>query len=374
MKAQQKRKLDSVVISEGKFSTESLFSSRTLQSAFGFTGLELDGSTNLEQYMKDFEDEEDQKAMSTLRLELEAERQEFDDFDKFKDLSTSDSSRDFDILTSSLKRIDQFAFRVYNLAKNLDLMSHYEASEEESVVSDGSNVEAYNDEMIVGNITDDIASSCAWYLFERANGRRMRILRALKGDCWRKLSIEGVWYWFNEDTGEVSFETPKIILDREELENALARKFNYLPYIVLKAIYSFLHSFPDRMNASVCCGRWRDALRESNLALYVKAADALRAEEHSRMFPSLRLALEAAHAGDTIIVTRGHHWESLPEITIPLRILREDDNSSTPAVIELLSPLVIRNGPVLIVGLDFRTQSCSVALETSGAKLWVGHF
>ncbi len=374
MKAQQKRKLDSVVISEGKFSTESLFSSRTLQSAFGFTGLELDGSTNLEQYMKDFEDEEDQKAMSTLRLELEAERQEFDDFDKFKDLSMSDSSRDFDILTSSLKRIDQFAFRVYNLAKNLDLMSHYEASEEESVVSDGSNVEAYNDEMIVGNITDDIASSCAWYLFERANGRRMRILRALKGDCWRKLSIEGVWYWFNEDTGEVSFETPKIILDREELENALARKFNYLPYIVLKAIYSFLHSFPDRMNASVCCGRWRDALRESNLALYVKAADALRDEEHSRMFPSLRLALEAAHAGDTIIVSRGHHWESLPEITIPLRILREDDNSSTPAVIELLSPLVIRNGPVLIVGLDLRTQSCSVALETSGAKLWVGHF
>ena len=104
MKAQQKRKLDSVVISEGKFSTESLFSSRTLQSAFGFTGLEFDGSTNLEQYMKDFEDEEDQKAMSTLRLELEAERQEFDDFDKFKDLSMSDSSRDFDILTSSLKR------------------------------------------------------------------------------------------------------------------------------------------------------------------------------------------------------------------------------------------------------------------------------
>lgn len=377
LKAQQKRKLDQMVITQGKFSTESLFSSSTLQHAFGMKDTNPLDETNMEQFMKDFEDEEDQKAMTTLRLELEQEQQEFDEQDKLKDQSSShDETSDFTKLAASLKKIDQYAFKIYDEGFSLDQRcGQQDFSEIESIASAiSSEDEELNDDLIIASIAGTTSDNSSWYLHERKGRNRKRLLRSLKGESWKKVEIDGIWYWYNEDDGEWSFETPSIIRVREEYENACIRRYNCLPLYVLQTVFSFLHFLPDGLNASRCCARWRSAGHGSNWIHYVKAADNPNTSVEKvfpRVYQSLKLAIDAAQPGDTIVLSSGHHWEGLIEVQVPLKIIHEDDGSSVPCVLELTNPMLIMGSKLLVLGLVIRTQSCELAIQVKESRLWV---
>lgn len=60
----------------------------------------------------------------------------------------------------------------------------------------------------------------------------------------------GVPYWYNTDTGEASFRTPKIIAEQEKFATALERGYNAMPSKIMINILSYLHPLPDRLRSS----------------------------------------------------------------------------------------------------------------------------
>ena len=57
-------------------------------------------------------------------------------------------------------------------------------------------------------------------------------------------------YWYNSDTGEASFRTPKIITEQEKFATALERGYNAMPSNIMLTILSYLQPLPDRIRYS----------------------------------------------------------------------------------------------------------------------------
>ena len=54
-------------------------------------------------------------------------------------------------------------------------------------------------------------------------------------------------YWYNSDTGEASYRTPKIIAEQEKFATALERGYNAMPSNVMLHILTYLRPLPDRI-------------------------------------------------------------------------------------------------------------------------------
>merc|ERR1712091_221883 len=76
--------------------------------------------------------------------------------------------------------------------------------------------------------------------------------RRLTGENWsvRVDALSKFSYWYNSDTGEATWDKPRILFDLEAYELASKKFWSALPIKPLVHVMSFLVSFPDRMKCA----------------------------------------------------------------------------------------------------------------------------
>ena len=366
LKAHQKRKLDSMVISKGHFSAESLFSVQTLKSAFGVPESDMPTDTGLSHLMYDVEDEDDRKALSAFKIEVEEDKKEFEEASSIGTENLVKTDEELDEvsnqleLSALLKPVDIYALTVSeNSVSQNTIFSNFETSDIESNLTDDSKeLEDTDSDLVISSVTacTDLVSLSRWYAEERKKNLRLRLLRRLQGLCWKKIIVDSISYWFNEDTGELCYETPEEIKRKEDFEESLKRKFNFIPFNVLIHIFKFLKPLPDRAAAQRCCSRWHRASAEyEKFALFVTAMDRqFYPSADGKFFATIGDALKAALPGDLIILSPGHHWISGSHtITFPVKIMAEDDGS----FIEVNGKIVVVNASVVMMNINVRLHT-----------------
>lgn len=191
--------------------------------------------------------------------------------------------------------------------------------------------------------------------------RREKISRKVTGAGWSLVIDEETKcpYWYNEDTGDASYSRPAEVEALEVHKTALSRGYSACPHFVLLQIFAYLCPYPDRNNAAVTCASWRSAAQDTSFFRRVLSVEAGARESglslKPREYSSLNAAVTACSAGDTIIISCGHHWDGDIRITRPLRILSEMDDPSK-CVVEIGGQITVAPvaRSVIICGFTLR--------------------
>ena len=131
--------------------------------------------------------------------------------------------------------------------------------------------------------------------------------RRLTGENWsvRVDALSKFSYWYNSDTGEATWDKPRILFDLEAYELASKKFWSALPIKPLVHVMSFLVSFPDRMKCAEVSPYWRRAANDFSFIRHVLPVEmgALVKDkkrlEHNH-FHTIAEAVAAALPGDTI--------------------------------------------------------------------------
>lgn len=442
LKAKQKRHLDFLVMTEGKFSETSLFSSRSIQNVLSessgrpgaledkissMVDASVHGHSNVEMEtaMLAAEDEDDVAAMKNVQAEVDQELDEFSERvpEEAKDealpqdlvpssqppqpqpleapLSASAEEqndereiesefaswqekigKDFKALELALKPIERYALRfrtdvdpfysMYFLTEQakLEAITADEKSEDwdidaiEKAKQDEEARALAEGELLATRITSiDIKNLQNWYATEHARRSMERRRRKITGESWSIQYDDGIPFWYNQDTGEATFQTPKVLRMLEELQLAREKGFGFLPLAAIVHVFSFLSPFPDRQNSGLACSRWREAHRHERFVRRVLPVETGAKDSSNRIGGSLKLsmntyasieeAIQDSLPGDTITLSHGHYWEDNLFIPHPLKVCSDVDNEQDDVAkptIELMGSIHIRPGAVLLLG------------------------
>jgi hypothetical protein len=391
LKAQQKKQLDSIVMNAGKFSESALLSAGSLRHLFGIgdspeTSLTRD---SFETLISSVEDEEDRTALKQMNSELEESTAELVDDVSIEPHLASDPKEvsgepgDFESLHSALKPINRYSLSVLALSDTHQPVLGFQYDEEEETAdyygSKHLSVQDCEDDLILAFMNVQVSASASVFRNKRKHLTRLRLFRLMNGDSWRKVLLESLPFWYNEDSGEYSFETPRVILEKDILRDAYSYKYNCLPITAAILVLSYLVPSPDRINASRCCARWRMASRDESFYLRVFPVDDNTSRPVSadqRVFFSLEGALLEARAGETIILKNGHYWVKHLLVRVPVKIVCEDFNMACTIDVQG-SVEVLRKAT--FVGICFRSLSSNpliigIACHLMVRSCWLGTF
>jgi hypothetical protein len=369
LKAQQKKQLDSLVMNAGKFSESSLLSAGSLRHLFGVDSFE-EGAVaeeNFQTLISAVEDEEDRTALKQMNSELEESVTELEDDSVIiqarqpLDLKEpDDESGDFNSLHNALKPVNRYSLSVVSLSEIHQRVFEFRLGEEDLADYDGSkhlSVQDCEDDLILALMTVQTSMSGSLFRNKRKQAKRLRLFRLINGDSWKRVLLDSVPFWYNEDTGEYSFETPRVLREKEILRDAYVYKYNCLPLTATVLVLSYLDPSPDRMNASRCCAKWRTASRDDSFYLRVFPVDdnTFRSDNtEQRVFFSLESALIQARAGETIILKNGHYWVKHLLVRFPVKIVCEDFNIACTLDVQDCVEILSKAS---FVGICFRSLS-----------------
>lgn len=323
VKAKQKRHLDFLVMTEGGFSEEGLFSTDGLKDLLGVdVSINIDSGAKglnvgeIEAAMTAVEDSEDVSGMKLVKEELALVENDFDEsaplaedddneeevetkmknvsaeadaFNEEKALEAEFASwqasvgPDFKALEAALRPIERYAFGFHT-----DIEPYYSMhfiSEQERLDSLRQEAEAdawdieeiekekeeeerralSEGELLAAEIDDhQIESLRTWYEQERLLRHRRKRNRLITGEGWSLVVDEMTKcpYWYNDDNGDASYSKPKIVEELEAYRTALDRRYNACPHRILVLVFSFLIPYPDRFAAGLACARWRTASQD----------------------------------------------------------------------------------------------------------------
>jgi len=413
LKAQQKRKLDHLVITDGDFTDCSLYSALSLKSVLQtdgpisnevFDAIEVK-TGDVEAAMVAVEDDDDIVAMQQCKVESKSLMCEFDDTETANiqesdgdDAANSEQgegaaeeaeecgpeidNNEFSKIINNLSRAERYAinfkseidpyyseFFISQTTKqqgsisndfpedwNVDDIDIIKEEEERKALNNG--------DLIVTSVSsNELQTYQVWYKMQRQKRQTLRRLRQITGVGWKLLVEDGIPYWYNSDTGQYSYQTPQIILQLNMYRDAVERKFNGMPINVMVIILSFLPNYPDRMIASCVCARWKEAsVHESFLIRVIpvelSAKKDIQKFQEGSIFSTLSEAILHANAGDTIVLQKGHYWESELRLFKPVRIMCES-NDAAECIVELSGTIFI-TAPTILSGFTVRKSQNSV--------------
>jgi hypothetical protein len=295
---------------------------------------------------------------------------------------------DFKAIESALKPVERFAFRMhtevepyYSLHYVMDQqrlnevveetggLSHEEQEwniaeiervkqeEEEKALADG--------ELLWAPMTyRDMRKLKHWFLSERAKRQGAIRRRLITGEAWQEVvdAVTQIPFWYNEDTGDASYNVPPVILEQRRLAIAKEKRFGALPPDALITLFSLLTPM-ERITASEVCIYWNTSASDDVFKLRVLPVEAGSTDSYrdgkdkngSKVYSSLASAVKAATAGDTIVLGPGHYWEETIDISIPLKIIG-DMSDPARCVIEFTGRLNVINScrAVMICGVTIR--------------------
>lgn len=415
VKAKQKQHLDFLVMTEGNFSEQSLFTASSVKDMLGIStvldgnqseGIMEAGPENIEAAMAAAEDDEDVSAMKGAKDELRKEEEEFDesgipsasaptvmnDADDAIDMNEDEPQNetavsteltvpipvsteealieaefqnwqkkvgnDFNAIENALKPIERYAYNFntvvepfYSLHYLLDQQRMNELALESGSLQHNEDwnvaeIEKQKEEEEINALEGgeliwapvsvlDIKKLKRWYIRESAHRKRETRRRLLTGEAWSEVidPITQFPFWYNEDTGDASYEVPAIVVQQQKNERARERGFSALPGDILLGVMRMLTP-RERMKSAEVCAHWRLVASDEifNLkVLPVEAVDSTRISPQSHTinnkmlssmyFPSLSAAIAAAVPGDTVELCVGHFWVDSVDISIPLRFV-----------------------------------------------------
>ena len=237
------------------------------------------------------------------------------------------------------------------------------------------------------------------YVREKARLAGQKRRRHLTGGNWehRKDESNGYSYWYNEDTGEATWDKPRVLIEMDAYANAHENGWREVPEKLLVLVMSFLLPFPERTRCSSVCLTWRKAASSPSFVRHVypveQGAYTIEDEKLERNhYRTITDAMASSFPGDTIgkfgrnlefasFVTQigpieladGHYWQNADLcITFPIRIIGDDNNPSN-VVVELKGTIVAESPNVYIEGVTFRRPKLS-ACQTHMLRVKSGSF
>ena len=183
---------------------------------------------------------------------------------------------------------------------DIDELERVKAIEEQQAMDDG-------DLLATHPPPEDLPRQRNIYFRERSRLRSDRKRRKLTGESWITKTDGNLQlpYWYNEDTGEAVWETPKLLLELEDMDSAQSNGWNALPINPLVHVMEYLIPYPDRTNCSTVCQHWRHAAQNISFVRHVFPVEmgALtqggRKLEHNH-YRTIAEVMEFAQPGDTI--------------------------------------------------------------------------
>ncbi|ETV92879.1 hypothetical protein, variant [Aphanomyces invadans] len=299
-KAQQKRQLDFLVLSEGQFTTE-YFTKSNLRDLLGTTtdvedddagDATLDVST-IEDAMAQCEDQEDVAAMKGVKQEQLLEKEQDETFDDDVGLSGNDgpsSIADTNLLDTSgdtmslLRPIDRYAMTyrsktdplfLYIPTPDVDYAEEeieLERIEANKVVDE--EVAIQEGELIVAADSIDLSTQKLIYMHERSHVKSEKRRRALTGVAWMQKTCvrSNLPFYYNTDTHEAVWDRPRVLIQNEEHAHATQVGYGGLSLAVLLHILGFARPV-DRISSCVN-KQWTVAARHVSFYKRILTTDA----------------------------------------------------------------------------------------------------
>ena len=145
------------------------------------------------------------------------------------------------------------------------------------------------------------------YTREKARVNAEKMKRKLTGESW-ETRIDGLTkypFFYNVDTGEATWEKPRVLNDLQNYDRAQQMRWTALPLEPLKGLMEYLSPYPDRIACTSVCRHWRTAAQDVSFVKFVYpvesgalAMDVTKMEKNH--YRSLTEALSSAIAGDII--------------------------------------------------------------------------
>lgn len=310
--------------------------------------------------------------------------------DKIKEpeLETEFALSDISSLEKTLKPIECYSVRFVGIFEppqlvNGDPLFESEMSNSGAVhedISDNEIEELSSDDLIIANAKPSKVSQYGlWYTRMRRQKRLARVRRQITGEGWQRHIFEHISYWYNHDTGEYSYQTPKVITNNEEYAEALLRRFNSIPISIMVHVMSYLSNYPDRFEASLVCAKWRRAFKDDSFLLRVIPLEYLNEDTISKgrnVFSSISEAVVNATSGDTIVLIPGHYQENCLHLSKTIKIVSANREEGQPIVQLSGSTIQATNNrtAAFISGIRFSRTNLHVTeslLKVTKAKVFV---
>nr|CCA22986.1 hypothetical protein SELMODRAFT_450747 [Albugo laibachii Nc14] len=334
-KAQQKRNLETLVMTKGQFTTD-FFSSWSLcelvrgpealvemeDEEVAFKGEDLD----LERMMANVEDEDDVIAMRDAKAQALQEELEFQD-DKSVD-SESIPMEGFK-LEDSLTRVHQYALQYQRNATPISLQAiehemeaqameracDVERVEELKSLEDVALIEQGD---LIAGVDDlqDTESYADFFKRKRSDVHFQRRKRQLTGAAWQSLRCKDTRhrFYYNVDTKQAVWDAPSILVEMEMYQYAKRYKFAGLPTRVMLGMLLYLKELHRIQSVRLVCRSWKLAADNPQLCRRLHATDAWK---H---------AIESACVGETILLASGvYELDEKLCIRRPIRLLAAED-------------------------------------------------
>ena len=179
------------------------------------------------------------------------------------------------------------------------------------------------DLLATGIRPEDLVRQRGLYRREKVRLRSEKMRRKITGGLWSE-KIDGLSkkpFWYNEETGEATWDTPLIVTELLAEELAVQEGWSHLPIEPLSRIMGYLLPFPERQRCSAVCRQWRVAATDIRFIKHVYPVEmtALANRDSSRRhynhFATIEDALKRALPGDTIgkfrILYSGKYYSTL---------------------------------------------------------------
>ncbi|KAF0712621.1 Aste57867_4757 [Aphanomyces stellatus] len=383
-KAQQKRHLDFLVLSEGQFTTD-YFTKSNLRAMIGKTtdeptivdddggasvaADEPDAST-IEDAMAQCEDQEDVAAMKVVRQEQRVEKEQDETFDDDESVSNESTTNGPDAATAlldfNLRPIDNYAM---GFRTTSDPLFHYVAlpehnDEQEEIELERIEAAKIVDEEMAIQEGDLIAAEDAMefavqkklFFKERSLVKLERRRRAMTGASWQlKTCIRSnLPFYYNTDTLEAVWDRPSILIQNEEHDRARAIGYAGLSPTLLGHIMGFGSSL-DRT--------WTRAAQHSQFHV--------RVHTETENVAGLLAGLQR---GDVVVFGSGvHHITSPLHIYQPVRMMAATTGGTCTVEFQPGADLVWHAKGGDITGLHFQKDAttASTTFQTRSTVLTI---
>ena len=357
-KAQQKKQLDFLVMSEGQFTTD-FYSKANLRALVGVSSAvttpdeeEDETDNNVEDAMAKLEDDADVEAMRGAKQELLNDQNEFNDENPMvNEDEVEDQEKKFEReqeqqlekwkQSVSLTRFEDSLRPIERLAlhfrQTIDPLFHYvpiadsTADEPKEIELEIEEIEAEKlaEEQLQlkqGDciaVTGKIQDAELTYKRKRIAFHRERKRRQMTGEAWQqRIDVKSNYYfYYNTDTREAVWEKPLILAKNDEY--VLSKSLGYSGFTpdLLLRIAAYLSPYPDRFHLPLVCKRYN--ISYLSLSRHI-ASSPDDFEEENEVYLDKALRHLPLTYGETIYLTKGtHRIHSTIEISVPICLIAD---------------------------------------------------
>ena len=211
---------------------------------------------------------------------------------------------------------------------DIEAIEHGKAMEERKAMDDG-------DLLATRPRPERLVRQRDLYYREKARLRSEKKRRKITGENWMQ-NVDGLTkglFWYNEDTGEATWDTPAVITALRAEELALKKGWSSLQIQILAHVMEYLVPYPERHTCALVCKQWKVGASDFRFIRHVYPVEmgALGRDPNRREpnhFATIEEALAEVLPGDTIELSDGHYWVTDAGLSFskPIKLIGDEHN------------------------------------------------